>query len=730
MTLRLLVAQDKWQEFDAAWSELSGSDGPVDDLVSALELVGKKKRIPRCLMLLKEHSSKLQEAGRAGDSARVLGAALLAGASPADVGTALLEAAEKAWGKEPWYLSYTTETGFGPGATNLRKAWNAFETSRLLAVGTAVYHAGGWGTGEILAIDSDKRTVEVRFASGKRDVFPMSAAVDIFQVLPADDLRSQHLRDPEALAKRLKEQPLEVLRTVVERANGSASTVTLRNALLQVGVEGTAWTGWWRKTRKLAENSEWFRVTGSGTKLEVHLLTQATDPVQDLKRQLSGITTLEDMLSRARELFVGDKISPDLKQLTIDTLLERARVPEPGTPEYADAAGWRLAAWIFAFEHSGKAPAELVSACEAALAEKEQFDDEETTAPPLWALFQTVPTLREQERCADVLKLVLGEERWLDDAAFNLQHAPGGMVKPLIDALSAAGRKDVLIEHYRVLLTRPLRAPHLLVALARLAEGGKLKGELPSSFTRAQALLSLATNLYLYRRRDAATGRVHTRVVELLTKGRQPLLSKMLADSDYDALRRAPAPAPAPFAARAAPLPTASEANRFWETNSVWTTRRGLQKRQAELRLILEEKIPAAETAIGRAASFGDLSENAEWTAAVEERRNLSEMVDQMQRELQRVDLIDTAARDEDTVTPGAYVRFRDKVSREEQRILILGPWDTDSGEEIVSYRAPLAAGLLGLKKGDLARVELPGGAKEPEILEVAQAELKVLASA
>ena len=53
--------------------------------------------------------------------------------------------------------------------------------------------------------------------------------------------------------------------------------------------------------------------------------------------------------------------------------------------------------------------------------------------------------------------------------------------------------------------------------------------------------------------------------------------------------------------------------------------------------------------------------------------------------------------------------------------MLILGPWDEDEvlGTQVISYRAPLAQGLLGLSEGEKAEVKLPGGAIELTILEI-----------
>jgi len=48
MSLPIYVTQDKWQDFDDAWTELMASaDAPLDELYVALRRAGEKKRITR-----------------------------------------------------------------------------------------------------------------------------------------------------------------------------------------------------------------------------------------------------------------------------------------------------------------------------------------------------------------------------------------------------------------------------------------------------------------------------------------------------------------------------------------------------------------------------------------------------------------------------------------------------------------------------------------------------------
>jgi transcription elongation factor GreA len=393
----------------------------------------------------------------------------------------------------------------------------------------------------------------------------------------------------------------------------------------------------------------------------------------------------------------------------------------------------RVSAWLMIRQKRGTSPDPLLALVQEAMAAEPPEDP--TAAPPLWQLFQELPATRDQELAADLLTEIYGDD-WLDQASANLQHAAPGMVRVLIEKLASAGRKQDLIEHYTTLLGRPLRAPHALVTLARMVETGKLKGELPPPVQRAQALLTLATHLWAERRADVHMGRAHTRLVELLAGGKQPVLEKLLDGADARSLRSAQLLIQrgveesidnivASLVFHSGPTATGGAAARFWESpDTIWTTRSGLQRRRAELREIRDVKMPENEDAIGRAAALGDISENAEWESAIEEKRNLSSRVAQMEAELRQAALLENTSLPDDTVSPGTTVRYRDVGSGEESTVVILGPWDMDRDERVVSYRAPLAQGLLGMHTGEKRTITLPSGPIEVELLAVEPAEI------
>jgi len=319
-------------------------------------------------------------------------------------------------------------------------------------------------------------------------------------------------------------------------------------------------------------------------------------------------------------------------------------------------------------------------------------------------------------------------ERWLLEAERNLHHAPAGMVRPLVDELLERGRKRALCRQYSYLIARLKMNPAALIRLSELVETGVLVGDFPSQAQRAQALIQLSTHLQS-ERTTPHVSRARTRLAAFLTGGSPPLLRRMLEDLDRASLksvlgliqRGVDDTIESVFTELVVdkyPEIFSSEEGPFWEADTIWTTRDGLARQQGELRDLMEVKIPANSGAIGKAAALGDLSENSEWESAIEEQRNLTARAAALQEDLERASLLENAPMPEDVACPGTRVGYLDCSSGENRSVRLLGPWDAVE-DDIISYRSPLAQGMLGLSAGDKAKVTLPSGEIEIQLTSV-----------
>src|SRR5688572_15531853 len=217
MNLAQLVREGLWDELETAWTEHLLAGAALGPALDALQAAAARREIQRCLPHVREHADVLSSAERAAEAVELLGTTMLLGGSPGELTKPLLDHAEKAFGSEPFWELYRELAGLREGAPDMRAAWRKFRKVLSLDQGRVVYHAAGWGLGRIESLDLDGRETSVRFLSGRTDRFPLQSAVDIFEVLEPDDLRVLVVNDPKALEKKLKEEPLEVLRWVLVR---------------------------------------------------------------------------------------------------------------------------------------------------------------------------------------------------------------------------------------------------------------------------------------------------------------------------------------------------------------------------------------------------------------------------------------------------------------------------------------------------------------------------------
>jgi transcription elongation factor GreA len=151
----------------------------------------------------------------------------------------------------------------------------------------------------------------------------------------------------------------------------------------------------------------------------------------------------------------------------------------------------------------------------------------------------------------------------------------------------------------------------------------------------------------------------------------------------------------------------------------IYTTMRGYHTKEAELKHLIDYEVPKNAEDLGRAASFGDISENAEYTAALEKQEQLMRRVRELREDLDRARILDPNLVTTDLVVVGTRVRLNNLTRGGEERYALLGPWDTNLERGIISYLSPVGRGLLGKPKGATADITLPEGSVRYEILDI-----------
>ena len=159
----------------------------------------------------------------------------------------------------------------------------------------------------------------------------------------------------------------------------------------------------------------------------------------------------------------------------------------------------------------------------------------------------------------------------------------------------------------------------------------------------------------------------------------------------------------------------------FWESEFIFDSGQAIAQRQMALEHLLSKEIPAAAEAIAEAASHGDLSENAEYTAALERRDLLLARGKEWKQELGRMRPYPEGDISPKVASPGTRISLRED-SADGKTVLyeLVGPLSSDPTKARINYMAPLGAVLLGKAPGDfVAFPSAPGREYIIETIEV-----------
>ena len=120
-----------------------------------------------------------------------------------------------------------------------------------------------------------------------------------------------------------------------------------------------------------------------------------------------------------------------------------------------------------------------------------------------------------------------------------------------------------------------------------------------------------------------------------------------------------------------------------------------LERKKEEYDDLIKNRIPANRKDIEVARSYGDLRENHEFKSAKEEQKRLQSLQATMESELNRARGNDFANVRTDVVSIGTKVSVTNVDTGEQEIYKILGAWDSDPENNVVSYLTPLPQALL-----------------------------------
>jgi transcription elongation factor GreA len=143
------------------------------------------------------------------------------------------------------------------------------------------------------------------------------------------------------------------------------------------------------------------------------------------------------------------------------------------------------------------------------------------------------------------------------------------------------------------------------------------------------------------------------------------------------------------------------------------------KKLEEEIRALEHELTNELPKEIKKAASLGDLSENAEYHMAKQRQEFVNARLGQLKKRMGELALVNLSNIPKDRVAFGSTIRVFDNTKEEELEYKLVTSEESDVAKGLISTTSPIGKALMGKKVGDTAVVVTPNGKREMEILQL-----------
>lgn len=142
----------------------------------------------------------------------------------------------------------------------------------------------------------------------------------------------------------------------------------------------------------------------------------------------------------------------------------------------------------------------------------------------------------------------------------------------------------------------------------------------------------------------------------------------------------------------------------------IYLTEQGLNELKNEYNTLVKQKRPMVVSRLSTARDMGDLSENAEYTAARDELVFIDSRIEELEDLLKKATLIKEKSNGKKNKIVNLGSKVTVKIGKKQEAFTIVGEWESDPGEKKISNESPLGKALLGKSEGGEIEIVAPAG--------------------
>lgn len=561
-----------------------------------------------------------------------------------------------------------------------------------------------WGFGLIRDYDAADQKLIIDFTDKPAHRMDPAFCVNTMDVLADDHVLVRKEKEPEVIQEMIDKKQADLTVEVLKQyPNNAATGVEVESVLQRVVGEGV-FKKWWTKARK--EIAKDPRIASPAKKTECYLLREEPVSIEDeLLEDLNAARAPKRQIAIAEKLLVAADGNEEFKE-QLATVLEKLGtiVSEGKQLSVAQRLHGSMVRDAYA-KVLGQDPLSLDPVTSSLI-------DEPRDLPEIASELSAA----NQAKLLDLVVQAFPAE-W-KEIVFNLLKNSSG--KFTTDCINFLSEHD-LTEEISATLGRwqteqNLRAPVLLwiVKNRNSKRFRKIIGELIAP----RLLSSIFFAIDYEALQTAGTRRIP--LAEELSDD-QELITDLLAESDAETARDlantlllnqgfeelTKKSLLARFIKHFPTIQSLVSGEGEEREERLLVSRESHDRRTAELKEIIQKKIPENSRAIATAREHGDLRENSEYKMAKQDQSILFAQRAQLERDIARAQVTDFENATDGQVGIGTVVTLKDAGTGETTTYTILGAWDGDPEKHVISYKTPLGTGLLTRRVGDSVTVKI-----------------------
>ncbi|RDB31163.1 GreA/GreB family elongation factor [Candidatus Similichlamydia laticola] len=583
---------------------------------------------------------------------------------------------------------------------DFRGALRNFELLRHLRVGHFVYHKAGWGVGEILDTSPicEQASIEFENVSGVKHITFRNAFRTLIPIEKSHFL-ARRFGNADAFEKEARENPVEAIYLLLKDL-GPKTALGIKDELCELIIPQNIWSSWWQSTRsKLKKEDRIECPTGSHGYFRIRKKAKSREEL--LEEEVQGeepLTVLMSIYSFVRDF--PDRLEQPLVRENLIKHLETC------------------------LSHSGIKVATLFE-LKMLLSDlnSSSYEDEMKRAvletEDVLAFFSDMSITSFRKRF--LLAIVAYHKSWPSLFATLFLNFPLNSHREfLLKQLVSSGQVSTLLECVHNMIAQPQSFPEALVWFFQKAVNEPLsfldKGKLCSLLEAVLVLLHQIENLSTHR---AITRKIHS----VLTSNRYLITRKVIDQTSLEFLKEFLLLVSKCHTFSSHDLhiiqslaevvqPEMKEFKRFAQPASsqeetIWTTEAGLESVKQKINRLYSEILKSANE-IEDARALGDLRENSEFKFALERRGQLQSEVRFLLDQVKRAKILSPEGVSKESVQVGCQVHLSSKDGQGPAvSYSILGPWDADADQQVISHQSKIAQQLIGKRVGE--SIELNG---------------------